>query len=134
MDILAYIFDPHPEPVGYGNAKVIALLVLALVLMVSSIVLRMWRARQQNPMTRKLSRSWPTAAFWFGASALVMVVARTEDVLFIAMRFFWVLWILALVAFVVIQWRLFSARHYTVVKTISRDDPREKYLPKKKRR
>lgn len=134
MSLLQFLFDGHPEPVGYDNPKVIALLILAFGLMAASYGIKLWRSRQPNPVTRTLSRSWAAAAFWFGFTALVFVISRTEGVFFLSIRFMWVLWLAAAIFYIIVQVRLFGARHYEVLTKTLQQDPREKYLPKRKRR
>ena len=70
----------------------------------------------------------------FGIIGLVLVVSRVEDIQFIEMRFLWVLWALALVLYVVLQWFVFVRRHYTVVEKKQVVDIRDRYLPTKKRK
>lgn len=134
MSLLFYIFDPLPPPVGYQGAKVLLLLAVGLLLVVGSFALRVWRKRQVNGVTRKLSRSWAAASLSFGLTCVVLVVARTESVLLLSMRFLWVLWIAALLFYVFLQYKLFTSRHYEVVGRTTHADPREKYLPGKKKK
>lgn len=85
-------------------------------------------------MTKKLSTSWASAALWFGISGVVFVASRVEHILFLAMRFMWVLWGAFLGLFLFFQLRRFRQKHYEVLpKMKTAADPREKYLPTKKK-
>lgn len=132
--LLFWIFDPHPLPASYSSPNVLGLGVVMAALLLASFALRLWRSRQQNAVLRKLSRSWSPACFWFGIVGALLIIARTEDVLLLSMRLFWLLWAAAFIAYAFLQVRLFRARHYTVLPTARVDDPRSKYLPKRKRR
>ncbi len=110
------------------------LLLLCVALVAASFGIRYWRKSLQNPITRKLSRSWASVSFWMGIVGAVLVVARVEEIQFVAMRFMWVVWAAAALFYVYMQWRLFTAKHYEVLPRSRMDDPREKYLPGKKRR
>ncbi len=83
---------------------------------------------------RKLSKSWPTASLWFGLVGLILVVARAEGIQYIAMRFWWVLWVAAGIAYLFFQFRLFRARHYEIIPAKKVIDVRDEYLPKAKRK
>lgn len=130
---LTYLFWPNPGNLNYGDPQAIAVLLGCGLLIVASFAIRYWRRSLVNPVTRKLSRSWSVAVFWFGAVGIVLLVSRVEPVLFLAMRFMWVLWILALAAFLAVQILQFRARHYTVIKKERAGDPRDAYLPKKRK-
>ena len=133
MNFLIYLFWPNPGNATYESPKALALLVFCAVLVVGSLAIRFWRKSLKNSVTRKLSRSWPAASFWFGLTGLILVVCRVEGISYLSMRFLWVLWGLSLLLFLYFQVKLFRARHYEVVPREERMDPREKYLPKKKK-
>ncbi|TSC79406.1 MAG: hypothetical protein G01um101425_686 [Candidatus Peregrinibacteria bacterium Gr01-1014_25] len=134
MDLLRYLVQPHPYPATYTSPMVMALGSVLLLLFLVSVAIRFWRARLTNPVTRTLSRTWGSVCFWFAAAGLVLLVSRTEEVLFLSMPLLWVVWFGALIAFVILQIRFFLARHYQVLPRQHIQDPREKYLPKQKRR
>lgn len=133
LQFLSYLFWPNPGNATYQSPKGLALLVFCAALVIASFALRFWRTKLTNSMTRKLSRSWPSAAFWFGLTGLVFVVSRVEGISYLSMRFLWVLWFVGLVVYLYAQWRLFRARHYEVLPREESHDPREKYLPKKRK-
>lgn len=134
MEYLVYLFWPNPGNATYESPKAMALLIACAVLIIASFIISYWRKKLvTNSVTRKLSRSWPSAAFWFGLTGLIFVVSRVEGISYLSMRFLWVLWGLALLGFLYAQWRLFRARHYEVLPREEKNDPRVKYLPKKKK-
>jgi len=102
---------------------------------VGSFALKRWRKNKKNAVTKKLSRSWPSAAFWFGLIGLFLVVSRVEGISYVSMRVWWLVWFVTMGIYVGIQIKMYSMRNYEVLpKEQSADDPREKYLPKKKKR
>ena len=128
---LSYWFYPNPGSSHYGSPKVVALLIACVLLILCSFVCGVWRRSLGNPVTRKLSRSWPRALRWFGIVGLVLVISRVEEIQFLAMRVLWMLWGLAFIFFLLFQLWRFRIRHYTIVPKDTREDPREKYLPRK---
>ncbi len=131
---VVYLLWPNPGNLSYASPKVQVLLAACAVLIVLSFALRFWRRGMQNPVTKRLSRSWPSAAFWFGITGLVMTVSRVEMVSFLAMRLLWVIWLLILGLYLFIQVRIFRVRHYQPLPREHSEDPRDKYLPHKKPR
>lgn len=130
---LVYLFWPNPANATYGNPKAMLLLVVCGLFMVASVGIRLWRRRLPSGVLRRLSRSWATASLWFGITGLIMVVARAEQIQYLSMRFLWVLWLAFFLLYLVIQVRLYRARYYMVMPTVQSSDPRERYLPKRKR-
>lgn len=131
--LLTYLFYPNPGAAAYGDPWVIAVLVLCAALVAGAIAVRRWRAHLENAVTKKLSRTWSAALFWFGCVGFVLTIARVEKIQFVAMRFLWVLWVIGLLLYVVAQVRIFRMRHYAVLPRVTREDPRAKYLPGRKK-
>ena len=132
MNIFTYLFWPNPGNASYENPKVILLLTICSVMILGSFLLKLWNKRQADALKKKLSRSWSRTSFWFGIVGLVLVVSRIEQIQFVAMRIWWLVWILALAAYVCIQIKSWKLRYYKVLPKKKENDPREKYLPKKK--
>ncbi|NOS67004.1 MAG: hypothetical protein HOO67_01400 [Candidatus Peribacteraceae bacterium] len=133
MEFLAYLFYPNPGRLTYSSPVIIAALVACAALVVLSFAIKYWRGQVQNAVTKKLSRAWSSISFWFGLTGLVLVVARVEKIQFVAMRFLWVLWALVLILLIALQWRIFRSRHYEVLPRVGKVDPRDQYLPGKKK-
>lgn len=133
MSILTYLFWPNPGTSSYGNPLALSLLLLCCGLIVLSFVLGVWRGRLRNPVTRKLSASWPSVALWFGIVGIVLTVSRVEGIQFIGMRAWWILWAAAAAGFVLLQLRRFRTKHYEVLPKERVIDTRDPYLPRKKR-
>lgn len=129
----SYWFWPNPAGWQYGDQKVMALLAVCAGLVVASFLIRVWRSKLENGMTRTLTKSWPSFTFWFGVVGLVLVVSRVEMIQFIEMRALWVVWFLIGALFLAFQVVSFRRRHYVVVKQAHIVDEREKYLPKRKK-
>ncbi len=132
--LLSYLFWPNPGNASYSSPKAMALLIFCIVLIVAAGVLSVWRRKISNQVTKKLSRSWPSAAFWLGFTGLILTVSRVEQIQFLSMRILWVVWLVCAVFFIVIQVRLYRARYYEVLPKEVSLDPRAKYLPKQKHR
>jgi len=128
-----YIFWPNPAGWHYGDTKVQLVLGACVALILFTFVLRYWRSRIKNPMTRTLSSGWPTAAFSFGVVALVLAVSRVEQIQFVSMRFLWILWALVLGLYLLAQVIMFRRRHYVIIEKQYEVSVVEKYLPKRKR-
>lgn len=131
--LFVYLFWPNPGNAHYTSSSMQTLLIVCAVLIVFSFVFRFWRARMGNPVLKKLSRSWPSAAFWFGVTGIVFVVSRVEGIGFLAMRLLWVLWGIALALYLGMQVRIFKMRYYEKLPTEVSDDPRDRYLPHRKK-
>lgn len=134
MDILVYLFWPNPGNAFYSSPKVIALLIFCTILVVGSFVIRWWRHHEPDTRRRMLSRSWPAACLWFGLSGLILVVARIEQIQFVAMRLWWVIWGIAAVLYLWFQIKNWHLRYYEVLPVDRSEDPRKKYLPRPKHR
>ncbi|ALM09947.1 MAG TPA: hypothetical protein DEB30_02785 [Candidatus Peribacter riflensis] len=128
-----YLVWPNPGNAYYGSTNIRLLLAVCVLFILLSFVLRFWRRHMQNPVFKKLSRSWPSALFWFGITGLVFVVSRVESIGFLAMRLWWVLWGILLALYIVIQVRFFRMRYYEKLPTEVSSDPRDRYLPKRKK-
>jgi len=131
---LTYLFWPNPGNATYGSPKVTMLFVICVALLVAWFVLRQWRKRLSNPVTKKLSRSWSGAALWFGLVGTFLVISRVEGIMYLSMRFLWAVWFLFLILYLAFQIKQFRARHYEKIDSPSVEDPRDKYLPKSNNR
>ncbi len=131
--LLSYIFYPNPGNATYASPKALALLILCAALVAASIAVKIWRGKLKNPVTKKLTASWSSAFFWFGISGAILVVARVENIQFIAMRALWLFWSGAVLLFFLTQFRRYRQKNYEVLPTVNVVDSREKYLPGKRR-
>jgi len=129
----SYWFWPNPGNWHYTDPKVQALLIGCVALMLGYFILRYWRSKAHNPITRNLSASWATSSMTFGIIGLILAVSRVETIQFMSMRVLWLVWVLALLGYVAFQFIKFRRKHYVVVKKQPFRDAREKYLPRKKR-
>jgi hypothetical protein len=132
--MFSYLFWPNPGTTSYSNPKVVAVLFICGAMLVASSLIKRWRLKQGNPVTKRLSKSWATASLWFGVVGLVLAVSRVEGIQFIAMRLWWLVWGVGLLLYVALQIRIFRARHYEILPQDTSSDPRAKYLPKQKKR
>ncbi len=130
---LIYLFWPNPGNASYTSPKALTLLIACGCLIFLSLGIRIWRRHIQSGLLRKLSRSWATASFWFGITGLIMIVSRAEEIQYLSMRFLWVLWIAIALLYLFIQVRVWRARYYEVVPQATIHDPRDPYLPRKRR-
>lgn len=130
---LSYFFWPNPGNANYDNPKVIALLVFCALLVIASFVISRWRDGLHNQSLKKVSRSWSSASLWFGLTGLLFTVSRAEQIQFLSMRALWLIWAAAAVLFIALQIRAVQTRTYEVIRATKKEDPRSKYLPKRKR-
>ncbi len=133
-DFLTYLFWPNPGNASYTAPKAVVLLLLCIAAVVMSFVLPRLRARWQNVQLKKVSGTWSAALGWFGWSGLVLVICRVEEIQYLGMRFLWVIWGLALLAYVLIQVRSYRNRYYEVIPNRPTVDARAAYLPKRKKK
>lgn len=134
MEYLTYIFYPNPGRLTYGSTQILILLAVCGGLVILSFAIRFWRRGLQSAITKKLSKSWSACSFWFGIVGLVLIVSRVEKIQFVAMRFAWVLWGIALLTTLFLQYRVFRMRHYEVLpRKATPDDPGAKYMPGKRK-
>ncbi len=131
---LRFLFYPNPGGASYGSGSQLGLLLLCAALIALSFGVRYWRRGLQSAVTKKLSKSWSSVFLWFGVAGAVLVVCRVEKIQYAAMRFWWVMWVVALITYLLFQWRMFMQRNYTVLPKVKREDPRDRYLPGRKRR
>ena len=134
LQTFSYLFWPNPGNASYGSPKAIALIIFCVLLIIIAVVISFWRRGLKNQATKKLSRSWGSACFWFGFTGLILVVSRVEQIQYMAMRIWWVAWIIAAILYIWFQMKMFRMRHYEVLPAQSVSDPRSKYLPKQKKK
>lgn len=132
MPFLSYWFWPNPGGWHYTDSRVMTLMGVCVVLILLSFAIRLWRKRLTNSVTSKLSRSWSSAAFWFGLTGLFLAASRVETIQFLSMRSLWVLWLLCIVLYAFFQVIQFRRRHYTVLARTNVIDERDRYLPKRR--
>lgn len=133
-DFLTYLFWPNPGNVYYSSPKVMLVLIVALLMIVGSFALSWWRKNKASAAVRKVSKAWAPSLLWFGLTAVILAVARVEQIQFVAMRFLWVIWGALILVIAYFQVRVYRNRYYEVLPTENVVDPRSKYLPKKKHR
>ncbi|MFA7681450.1 MAG: hypothetical protein WCX61_00290 [Candidatus Peribacteraceae bacterium] len=131
---MTYLLWPNPGMVPYDNSKVVALFCCCGAMVVAAFILRVWRRRTTNTQLRKLSRSWSGALIWFGVIGLVLLISRTEQISYLSMRIWWVVWAVILVVYIAFQLRQFQTRYYKKLPGEHYADPRQEYLPRKKKR
>lgn len=132
MDVLVYLFWPNPGNAFYTSPKVVFLLLLCVGMLGGSLMVKVWRSRTRDAQKRTLSRSWSAALLWFGMVGLILTIARVEQIQFVAMRLWWVVWGVASATYLWFQAKNWHLRYYEVLRQAQMQDPREKYLPRPK--
>lgn len=132
LQLFTYLFWPNPGNASYGSPKASGLLLFCALLILLSFFLSFWRKRQSEQL-RRLSSSWSSVSFWFGLTGIFLTVARVEQIQYVAMRLWWVVWILCAALYLFFQVKVFRMRYYEVLPKIGGFDPRAKYLPKSRR-
>lgn len=134
MSPITYILWPNPPALNYDNTRILMLFFACFLLILIAIFIRSWRIRSSNSVAKRLSRSWTRALIWFGIIGIIMVVSRVEQISYLSMRLWWVVWALSLIFYLLFQTRSFRLRYYQKIITKTEADPRERYLPKRKRK
>jgi len=130
--MLSYWFYPNPGSANYGSPKVLILFGVLGVFFLASFALAAWRNRHQNSVTRRLAKSWAAALRWFSIIGIVLIICRVEEIQFFAMRILWAVWGLSIIVFILLQAWFWKRMHYSIIPRSTTEDPREKYLPRKK--
>ncbi len=133
-NLLTYLLWPNPGAVTYDNPKFIAIFIVSVGLVLISFTLKMWRKRTQDQMTKKLSKSWPRACLWFGIIGIVLAVSRAEQISYLSMRLWWGVWLLGWIVYAFFQLKIFKMKYYKKLPSEHEEDPRDRYLPRRKRR
>lgn len=134
LQTFSFFFWPNPGNASYGSPKAMVLIIFCAVLIVAAVVISFWRKSLKNQVTKKLSRSWASACFWFGFTGLILIIARVEQIQYIAMRIWWLVWVVVAILYIWFQIKMFRSRHYEVIPAQTVQDPRSKYLPKQKKK
>lgn len=127
------IFTLQPGSVSYGHPMAAAILCASLLAFAVGAVVR----RRQHSATgyaRQGLKAWGTLLFVFGVIGVMLGVSRAENIVFLAMPFLQILWALLLAVSSVIHLSLLRKRSYTILPSARVVDPRDEYLPKKRRR
>ncbi len=130
MKLFVYLFWPNPSGWHYTDSRVQIVLGVCFFLIVFSFAISYWRRTLKNPITKNLTKSWSSAAFWFGIVGAVLIASRVEMIQFMAMRAVLVLWFLCILLYIGFQFIQFRRRHYTVMQRTQVIDERDKYLPR----
>lgn len=133
MGFVSYLFWPNPGGVSYLDPHPLIALFVCGTFLLSSLALRVLRARSRSGSFRRLTQSWSRAALWFGIVGLLLVVARVEEIQYLAMRFWWVVFGGSFGLYGALQCRRARLLWYEVIPSATSQDVREKYLPHRKR-
>lgn len=133
MSIAEYLFYPNLGTGSYTSTNVSIILGISALFVIASIVSRVWRKKQQNSVMRKLTKSWPSSFLWFGIVGAVLAVSRVEGIQFVSMRVWTLVWAACFLLFALFQTMKFRRRYYEVIPQVKTEDPKDRYLPKKKK-
>lgn len=124
------LFDAHPQALAYADPSVAAQLVAAVAMIAAAQVLRRVRFSAGR---RGVTRTWPPSLLVFGVAGAVLAVARAEAIAWLAMPLWSALWAGLAALLAVLQAAVWRRRTYTVVPVAKQTDPRDAYLPGKRR-
>lgn len=131
---LSYYFSPFPSSNFHYSKLTLA---LCLAVLAIGIVLIIVRKKMKKAGQTKWMGKYGSTLIGLGIAALGLLFFRETGVPYLSMRLWWVIWLL---------WLLFSSfkairmqqkmKKFTPALNLStkKEDPREKYLPKKKRK
>ncbi|MBT3834835.1 hypothetical protein HOF56_01155 [Candidatus Peribacteria bacterium] len=131
--MIEYWLYPNPGNADYTNLKALAVLSICLVLIVGSFAISRWRKDMDNSVTKKLTKGWSGKMRLFAFAGIFLVICRVEEIQFFAMRSLLLVWGIALTLYVVFQAWWFRKKNYKIVKKKKISDPRDAYLPGKKK-
>ncbi len=129
MSLFALTSGAH----DYSSTGVASLLAVGVLLLVLSSVVRRKRRSFQGTV-KALSKTWPSALLLFGAVGVALGVCRAEGVPFFSMPLLAVLWAILLVVVASLHVFLYRKRSYTIIPSQKTIDPREQFLPKRRKR
>lgn len=129
---LSYYFAPYPNP-NFQFSK-ITLAICALIL-VAGIALIFFRKKMGSSKQQKWIRLYGKRLVNMGILGLALLFFREVGIPYFSMRIWWVVWLILLIAFSVlaVKHAIKAKNQVTVVKPKA-EDPRTKYLPKRKKR
>lgn len=123
-------FALSPAPLGYSSVMSWGLCVAGAVLLLLSSVVR----RMKFPSSvRGATRTWPALLLAYGVTGILLGVSAAEGVTFFAMPALAALWALLLIVTTVLHALFWKKRSYVIVPQERRPDPRDAYLPGKRR-
>lgn len=131
--MLSYLFWPNPGGATYGDPHPRIAIAVCGALLLLSLALRILRVRSHSGSIRRFAQSFARIAMWFGVTGLLLVVARVEEIQYLAMRFWWIVWGGSFILCCVVRLRRLRLLGYEVIPSAAPPDSREKYLPRRKR-
>lgn len=133
MTALSYLFWPNPGGATYGDPHPQIAIAVCGAFLLLSLALRIMRARSPSGAVRRFAQSFDGIALWFGVTGLLLVIARVEEIQYLAMRFLWIVWGGSFILCGVVRLRRLRLLGYEVIPSAVPPDLREKYLPRRKR-
>ncbi len=127
------LFSLAPGVLPYTHPLVVAMLALSALLFVCAFFVGRVRNGLSGTM-KKVSKSWGPLLCVFGVIGVILAVSRAEGITYFSMPFLAFLWALLLIVIFMLQFLLYRRRAYVILPQQRVEDPREKYLPKPKRR
>lgn len=131
--MLSYLFWPNPGGATYGDPHPQIAIAVCGALLLLSLTLRILLVRSHAGAVRRFAQSFDGIALWFGVTGLLLVVARVEEIQYLAMRFWWIVWGGSFILCGVLRLRRLRLLGYDVIPSAAPPDLREKYLPRRKR-
>src|SRR3989338_8152624 len=114
MSFLSYIFWPNPGNADYTSPKVLLVFFLCIVLLLCALVVPRFPVPASSQL-RRFRSSLVRSCGLFGGIGLFLIVARVEEIQYIAMRFWWFLWGISFFVYVFFLWRVYQRSSYAVL-------------------
>jgi len=129
---LNYIFLTNPAPLHPLQRGIAIVVFGGLIIVAIAFVFRAHRKDIDN-VAKRVATKISTFAFTTGLIGLVLFLLRQTRVYFFSRRFFFLLWLVALIIWLVFLLKYIFKKAPEARQTLTERQEFEKYLPKKKK-
>lgn len=128
---LSYYFNTAP---GANFRYWLVMFIFAGVLIVIASLIKTYSQKTEDKILKKMIKTYPAKFFWFGIVAILLTVARLENITFFSMRFFWIVYFGLLIYIIVTNIKTFYREYPRKVKQSLSHKGKNKYLPTQKKK
>ena len=125
------------QPSTYFQYTSFAIAFIVIMFFGSFILNYLRKKHIQDPVLKKTVRAIPKCMRWVSLIALILTLSRLEGVPYLSMRIWWIVLLLGMITFEIINWRKYFIRTKQKEKyagKIDENNEKTKYIPKKKRK
>ena len=128
---LRYYFNPNPGP---SFKYWIVMLVFAGILFVSATMIKAYRSKTEDKILKKMLKTYPTKLVWFAVVAVLLTMARLENISLFSMRFLWIVYFAILFYVLVNNIKKFYKEYPRKIKQSLSHQVQSQYLPGRKKK